>query len=311
MSTVVDVEGAGRFLGSVGRVLDRRRFEALVAGDGGGGGGGSGSAAELLVGALDGYANADGGYGWGLEPDLRDGRSQPGAALHAFEVFEEALPFAAPRAVELCGWLAGVSLADGGLPFALPVGDATGTAPFWAEADSGTSSLHITAAVAAAAHRVARGHPGVAGHPWLAAATRYCLTAIEAIDGTGPALELRYALDFLDAVAMHDRANEPAALAHIERLGKAIPPSGQLHVAGGLDDEMMRPLDFAPWPDRPVRELFAADVVVADLRRVASLQQDDGGWPLEWRSFSPAAELEWRGYLTVRAVQLLRANRML
>jgi hypothetical protein len=90
-----------------------------------------------------------------------------------------------------------------------------------------------------------------------------------------------------------------------------IPPSGELHVAGGLDDEMMRPLDFAPWPDRPVRELFAADVVAADLRRLASLQQDDGGWPLEWRSYSPAAELEWRGYLTVRAVQLLRANRML
>ena len=93
--------------------------------------------------------------------------------------------------------------------------------------------------------------------------------------------------------------------------GKVIPPSGELHVAGGLDDEMMRPLDFAPWPDRPVRELFAADVVAADLRRLASLQQDDGGWPLEWRSYSPAAELEWRGYLTVRAVQLLRANRML
>jgi hypothetical protein len=306
MSTVVDVEGAGRFLGSVGRVLDRRRFEALV--------GGGGLEPELLVGALAGYANADGGYGWGLEPDLRDGRSQPGAALHAFEVFEEALPLAAPRAVELCGWLAGVSLADGGLPFALPVGDATGTAPFWAEADSATSSLHITAAVAAPAHRVARGHPGVAGHPWLAAATRYCLTAIEAIeanDATIHALELRYALDFLDAVAMHDRENEPAALAHIERLGKAIPPSGELHVAGGLDDEMMRPLDFAPWPDRPVRELFAADVVAADLRRLASLQQEDGGWPLEWRSYSPAAELEWRGYLTVRAVQLLRANRML
>ena len=36
-----------------------------------------------LLAALDGYRNPDGGYGWGLEPDLRTPESQPGAALHA------------------------------------------------------------------------------------------------------------------------------------------------------------------------------------------------------------------------------------
>lgn len=38
--------------------------------------------------ALSAYRNPDGGYGWGLEADLRARESQPGAALHAFEVFE-------------------------------------------------------------------------------------------------------------------------------------------------------------------------------------------------------------------------------
>jgi hypothetical protein len=293
-TTKVDVHAARRFMATAGRVLDRRRFER-AAGDG---------AASALLDAVAAYGNDDGGYGWGLESDLRDHRSQPGAALHAFEAFEEALPLAPPRAVELCGWLDGVSLDDGGLPFALPVDDPTGCAPFWAGADSTTSSLHITAAVAAPAHRLARGHDGVAGHPWLSRATQFCLAAIERIDGHGFALELKYSLEMLDAAA--DAL--PEAAAHIERLGAAIPASGELHVDGGLPDEMLRPLDFAPWPDRPVRRLFTEAAVAADLDRLASLQQDDGGWPVGWRTYSPASELDWRGYLTVRAVQVLRAN---
>ena len=45
-------------------------------------------------------------------------------------------------------WLDGVSLPDGGLPFALPIPDPAACAPFWVSADPGVSSLQITAAVA-------------------------------------------------------------------------------------------------------------------------------------------------------------------
>jgi hypothetical protein len=70
----------------------------------------------------------------------------------------------------------------------------------------------------------------------------------------------------------------------------------------------MRPLDFAPTPDRPARTLFAPEVVEAELRRLADQQQDDGGWRVDFGSFSPAAALEWRGYATVRAVSILRRH---
>jgi hypothetical protein len=71
-------------------------------------------------------------------------------------------PATSPRAAELCDWLTATTLPDGGLPFGLPVADATATAPFWAEADPTASSLHMTAAVAAVAQRVARHDPAVA-----------------------------------------------------------------------------------------------------------------------------------------------------
>jgi len=82
-------------------------------------------------------------------------------------------------------------------------------------------------------------------------------------------------------------------------------------VGGGAEDEMMRPLDFAPAPDRPVRALFTEEAIAAELRRLAGQQQDDGGWPVEFRSYSPAGTLEWRGYMTVRAVSILRANSLM
>ena len=49
-------------------------------------------------------------------------------------------------------------------------------------------------------------------------------------------------------------------------------------------------------------------MVKADLERVAGEQEEDGGWSVDFQSFSPAAALEWRGYATVRALTILRDN---
>jgi hypothetical protein len=82
----------------------------------------------------------------------------------------------------------------------------------------------------------------------------------------------------------------------------------RVRVEGGTEDEALRPLDFAPEPGRPSWELFAADVIAADLDRVAAEQRDDGGWEVDYLKVSPSGVLDWRGYATVRAVSLLAAN---
>lgn len=289
---MVDLDAAWDFMATHARLLDRRRLDVILH---------DAPPAGALA-ALSAYRNADGGYGWGLEADLRDTRSQPGAAFHAFEVFENVGPATSPDAAELCDWLASVSLPDGGLPFALPVGSSAGCAPFWANADPAVPSLQITAVVTSTAHRVAAHDPAVAAHPWLARATEFCIAAIESMGDDPHALELTFALRLVDAVYdIHPRA--PHLL---DRLGEHIPAGGLMHVGGGLEDEMMRPLDFAPAPDRPVRRLFAPELISAEVQRLAGRQEDDGGWPGEFASYSPAAELEWRGHLTVNALSILK-----
>jgi hypothetical protein len=293
----VDLGRAAEFLASSARVLDRRRFDLLF---------GEGDVQAVLA-AVDGYRNPDGGYGWGLEPDLRSRTSQPGGALHALEVFADLAPDVSARSAELCDWLAAATLPDGGLPFALPVPDPAACAPFWTAADPGRSSLQITAIVAATAHRVAAADPTVARHPWLARATGYCLQAVRDLGPAPHAMVLAFAAQFLDAAA--PVSSEAAGLVHALR--PHVPADGLLHVAGGAEDEFMRPLDFAPLPGGPARSLFDAGVVEAELERLAGGQLPDGGWAVDFGSFSPAAALEWRGQRTLQALVVLRANGVL
>jgi hypothetical protein len=184
------------------------------------------------------------------------------------------------------------------------VPDPAACAPFWAGADGTSSSLQITAVIVATAARVAVHDPAVAGHPWLARATAFCLDAIAAPGDAPHAMELAFAVQFLDVVA----ATQPRAVQLVNALGRHIPPDGLLHVTGGADDEFMRPLDFTPFPGGPARALFDPAVVDAEFDRLAGSQQPDGGWAVDFDSYSPAATLEWRGHRTVQALSVLRSN---
>ncbi|MFD3521511.1 hypothetical protein [Streptomyces sp. NPDC058653] len=292
-----NLTSASAFMTTHARLLDRRRFELLRD---------SGTPAAVVT-ALDAYRNGDGGYGWGLEPDLRSALSQPVGALLAFEVFEECAPAVFSRTTQLCDWLGSITRPDGGLPFALPMtgAEAVGSAPFWAEADPDVSSLHMTSELAAAAHRVGRHDPAVRDHPWLARATAFCRERILELDRPPHVIEFRFVLDFLDTVhGSHEWA--PVELA---RLAGFLPKDGSpLPVAGGGEGEALRLLDFSPRPGRPLRALLDPSAVEGELDRLAADQREDGGWSIDWAAHSAAAALEWRGYATVRALTILRAH---
>ena len=151
-------------------------------------------------------------------------------------------------------------------------------------------------------------HARGVSHPWLDGATEVMWAGSARSSrqgGTAPAggYEMFGVLGFLQHVPDRDRAREAFGRVGpliIERELVALDPEAPGEVHGVLD--------FAPEPDSLARALFDDATVKAHLDHLAQAQRDDGGWTFNWPAWSPAAERDWRGFLTVDALRLLRAN---
>jgi hypothetical protein len=281
-----DFDAAAAFVAANARVLDRRRFQRLFE---------DGPTAPVQD-AVAAYRNDDGGFGHALEPDCRAPGSQPAAAEMALRVLDEADAWDEGLVRGACDWLAAVAPAEGGAAFVEPTLAGWPHAPWWVPEEGHPASLIATGMIAGTLH--ARG----VSHPWLDGATEVMWNRIGTLTETS-GYEMFGVLRFLQHVPDRDRAREAFVRVGpllIERNLVALDPeaSGEVH---GV-------LDFAPEPDSLARSLFDDVTVKAHLDHLAQAQRDDGGWTFNWPTWSSAAELDWRGFLTVDALRVLRAN---
>jgi hypothetical protein len=191
-------------------------------------------------------------------------------------------------------YLTNVTAPDGGLPFVLPSVRDYPQAAWW-EPQGGDppGSLFPTALIAALLHK--RG----VGHPWLDAATEFCWRHIEAIETTDP-YEVRAVLPFLEHVPDRRRAEEA-----FSRVGPKIFEQELMALDPEKPGEVHTPLDFVPYPEGLARGLFEDEVLEAHLDALAVVLQDDGSWTFNWPEWNPVTTLEWRGFMTVRALSIL------
>ena len=283
---MTDTRAARRFVTLHARLIDRRRMD----GD-----------RTLIHSAVAAYRNPDGGFGY-LEPDLPDPGSQPITALAALEVLHEidAAPDD-PLMAGLAGWLEAVTRPDGGLDFVLPFDtDAIPHAPWMTPPAERTSSLHMTAAVTAAAHRAGMG--AGPGRAWLDRASAFVWGRLDHLDPS-PGYEWKYVIDFLDAVPDRDRA-EPL----LDRLATTLGRRESIPVTGGAEGEVITALTAAPTPGHAGRRLFHPAAIGRQLDELERGQQADGGWTFDWLAWDDAVAWAWRGKLTVDALHTLAAN---
>ena len=281
-----DINAAERFLAGHARVVDRRVFQRLFRG---------GSAGPVRD-AVAAYRNDDGGFGHALEPDCRASASQPATTelalrlLHLADAWDDGLALAA------CDWLERVAPTAGGATFVLPSVAEAPHAPWWAAAEGNPPSPIQTGGIAATLF-----DRGVV-HPWLDRATTVMWDLIENLAEPGP-YEMFGVLAFLGSVP--DRARAQAAF---EKAGPLLLERGIVTLDPAAAGEVHGPLDFAPLPGSIARQLFDEATIAAHLDHLAASQRDDGGWMFNWLSWSPAAEADWRGFITVEALRVLRAN---
>jgi hypothetical protein len=281
---MTDIAAAEQFLAAGARVLDRRRYERLFKdGD-----------AQPVIDAVAAYRTPDGGFGHALEPDGRDPAAQPPAVSLALRTLDEADAWDAELVGGACDWLERTAPEEGGVTFVAPTVSGWPHAPWWVPQDGLRASIAFTGLIAGTLH--ARS----VEHPWLPRATELMWSLIDRLEDPG-AYDVRGALAFLQHVPDRDRAEHAVdQLAPFVRSLVTVDPDAPGETHG--------PLDFAPLPDSLARRLFDEETIESHLTHLANAQRADGAWTFNWAAWSPAAEQEWNGSLTVDALVRLRAN---
>jgi hypothetical protein len=116
------------------------------------------------------------------------------------------------------------------------------------------------------------------------------------------AYEMRAVLPFLDFVPDRQRAEQV-----FERVGPKILEQHLVGLDLTADDDTLSPLKFAPSLSSLARRLFSDTAIEAHIDALASAQQEDGGWTINWLAWNPAGVFEWRGIVTIEALVTLRA----
>jgi hypothetical protein len=285
MMTTTDTFARGEeFIWKNARLLERQRFAYHF----------KGGSRESVLTALRAYQNADGGFGNALEPDIRCPESQPVPVQHALE-FLDTVGFETKMVQRACDYLMTITTSEGGVPFVLPSVLHYPRAPWWNTDDNPPASLNPTAAIAGLLHK-----NGVQ-HEWLDRATAFCWSKIGGLQPT-EMHELGAVLTFLYHAPDRRRADQ--------ELSRLIEPMFAAGLVAGAHDTgyVRKPLDWAPTPEHPLRKHFRQEEIQANLEAIVVGQQADGGWNIPWQAVSPGCELEWRGWVTLGALQTLQAN---
>jgi hypothetical protein len=214
----------------------------------------------------------------------------------ALRIMDEAGAWDDALVLGACDWLASVAPAEGGAAFVEPTISGWPHAPWWVLEDGHPASLFPTGMISGTLH--ARG----VSHPWLDRATEFMWTRIGRITEAIP-YDMFGVLRFLQHVPDRDRAREAFG-----RVGPLIIDRKLVTLDPEAPGEVHGPLSFAPEPGSLARSLFDDATIKAHLDHLAQAQLGDGGWTFNWPAWSPAAERDWRGFLTVDALRVLRAN---
>jgi hypothetical protein len=283
----IDLDAARGFQSKNARLLERHRFTYLL----------DRGSWEPVLSALNPYQNPDGGYGHGLEPDLRGPLSQPVPVWTALWILDELKQLDQRSAGRILAFLLEIERPGGGVPFVLGSASQYPHAPWW-EVRPGPlrASLNPTAGIAAAFFK-----NGIES-PWLDRAAAWCWGRIEKLRETNP-YEIRTVLSFLDHAPDRQRAQ-----ANFERLRPKILRPGVVELDVRARGDGFRPLDLAPEPGLLSRELFTDEVVEQHLQALELRQRRDGGWTVNFPIWTPITKFEWRGVQTVESLKTLLLN---
>lgn len=293
-------ERAARFLREQARPLEKALFAYYFE---------RGSRTNVLA-ALVPYQNPDGGFGHGLEPDLRTAASSVIATITALDVMRRVradedtpgLPAALAYLVDA------YDVERERWPIVPPEVEDAPHAPWWTYEDSEENFRGFWANPRAAVVAYLQQFHRLAPSPFLEGARQ---AVVDDLMRYAQHMEMHDFLSFLTLLETPSLPRE-AHESVLDKLRRALPQSAVLDPAQ-WDGYGMRPLDAVYMPKSPLAGVIDDDILAANLDHEIACQESDGSWAPNWSwdfidaDAWAAAEREWRGVLTLRKLLTLRA----
>lgn len=291
---------AARFLREEARPLERALFEYHFE---------RGSRTNVLA-ALVPYQNADGGFGRGLEPDIRSAASSVIATITALDVLrrvraDEDTP-GVPAA--LAYLVDAYDVERERWPIVPPEVEDAPHAPWWAYADSEENFRGFWANPRASVVAYLQQFHRLAPSPFLEGARQ---AVVDDLMRYSQHMEMHDLLSFIVLLETDGLPRETYE-SILDKLRRAIPHSVALE-PGEWGGYGLRPLEVVYHPNSPLSGAIDQALVDANLDYEIDRQDPDGSWAPNWSwdfidaAAWEAAEREWRGVLTLRKLRTLRA----
>lgn len=284
----------------IGRPLEQARFAYHF----------EGAEARGATQALEAFQNPDGGFGNGLEPDMRAPASSVIATTVGLGVLEEvgAGPDE-PAVTRAIAYLLQTFDADTGVwPIIPPEADESPRAWWWDYGDSAANFNGFKANPRADVISFLWRYRPQGNEGFLEDVTARTLADLQAMPDEMEQHDLRCLLRLVETPELPDRFRGPLS----DKAERAVRATLNTDPSKWGEYGLL-PLDVAPRPDSVMAAVVGRDLLDTHLDHLISTQGDDGAWKPAWSWEArfpetwPQAERDWSGVLTLNNLRTLSA----
>lgn len=293
-------ERAAQFMREQARPLERALFAYYFE---------KGSRTAVLA-ALVPYQNPDGGFGHGIEPDMRSTTSSVIGTVTALDILRRVRADEdTPGLPAALGYLIEAYDVDSERwPIVPPEIEDAPHAPWWSYADSVENFRGFWANPRASVVAYLQQYSRLAPSPFAEVARQ---ALVDDLMRYSQRMEMHDLLCFIDLLETDGLPREHFE-SILDKLRRALPHSVETDPSK-WPEYGFQPLQAVYFPGSALAGVFEQDLIDANLDYFIDQQQPDGSWAPSWSwdfvdaDAWAAAEREWRGILTLRKLRTLRA----